>query len=127
MTRRSLVATLALFAVLCTAAPAVAEDGDGREVRATGSCTGSSRYRLRLRAEDGKLEIRFEIDASRAGAWSVILLHERRIVYRGVVRTRTRNSELRVRRLVDDWYGRDAIGVRASGPQAETCRASTSL
>ena len=105
--------------------PAVASADDGGEVRKAGSCTGASSMNIRIRADDGKIHVELEIEGRRRGAsWSVILLRERRIAFRGDIRARKGNREVRLRRSFDDWFGRDSIVVRASGPRAETCRVS---
>lgn len=122
-----LLLALAVAGALCVSSPAAADEGDGSEVRKAGSCTGSSRSSLRVRSKDDALEVEFEIDARRSGTWNVILLHERRIVFRGPLRARGTSSSVRLRRTLADWYGRDAISVRASGPRAETCRVSAFL
>jgi hypothetical protein len=57
----------------------------------------------------------------------VILLHERRIAFRGVVRSRDDSRTVRLRRTIDDWFGRDSIVVRASGPRLESCRVSATV
>jgi hypothetical protein len=114
-------------AALCLPLMAAADDGDGkrREVRRAGTCTGSSKANLRVRAEDGEIRVRFEIDTRAAGSrWRVVLLHERRIAYRGVLRAKRSGGEVELRRVVDDWFGTDALVVRAIGPRGETCRAS---
>ena len=117
---------LATCAVL--SAPAVASAGDGRETRKTVSCTASSRIEIRLRADDGKIRLELEIEARRTGvAWSVILLRERRIAFRGVVRARSGSREAKLRRTFADWFGRDSFVIRASGPIAETCRVSAAI
>ena len=120
-----LLAALAASAALSLPAVASADDG---EVRKAGSCTGSSSMDVRIRTDDGKLHVELEIEGRRRGvAWSVILLRERRIVFRGVVRARKNSREVRLRRTFDDWFGRDSIVIRASGPRAETCRVSASI
>jgi hypothetical protein len=122
---RRMLMLAAVAAGLALSVPTVAFAAD-REVRKAGSCTGSSRMEIRLRADDGKIRLELEIEARRAGAaWSVILLRERRIAFRGVVRARGR--EAKVRRTFEDWFGRDSFVIRASGPRSETCRVSAAI
>lgn len=123
----------ALAAAVLTAAPAARADGDSggnggedrvelqREVR----CSASSRARLRLRAEEGRISVRVEVSTRRHRApWGVVLLHERRIVFTGRMRTSASSGSLELRRSVDDWFGPDAVVVRATGPAGESCRVS---
>ena len=59
-------------------------------MRRTASCTRSGEATLRLRADDEWIRIELEIEHGRhGGKWAVILLHERRIVYRGTVGSAT--------------------------------------
>ena len=107
---------------------AVAEDGnDGRDVKRAGSCTDASSVMLRLRARDDVIRVELELDSRRGSRWTVILLHERRIVFRGVLRTGRSGGALRLRRSVPDWFGRDTVVARAAGPRAEICRVSAAL
>lgn len=102
---------------------AVADEGD-RDIRRSGTCTGSSSAGLRVRAEDGEIELELEIETLRAvGRWQAIVLHDRRIVFRGSVPRRDSRS-VRLRRTLRDYYGRETMTIRASGPRAETCRVS---
>jgi hypothetical protein len=117
------VVLAAVVAALALPTAAAADD----DVRRTGSCTRSSEIELELRANNGVIRVELEIETGRRGArWRVILLHERRTVFRGVVRTRS-NGSLELRRRVPDWFGTDTVVVRASGPRAETCRVSAAL
>ena len=117
------VALAAVVAALALPVAAAADD----DVRRTGSCTRSSEIELELRADDGAIRVELEIETGRRRArWRVILLHERRTVFRGFVRTRS-NGSLELRRSVPDWFGTDTVVVRASGPRAETCRVSAAL
>jgi hypothetical protein len=121
------LAAVLLAAALLLPLAAAADDDPREEVRRPGTCTRSSDVELRLRAEDGRIRVDLEIETGRSGAsWSIIVLHERRTAFRGAARTRS-NGSLELRRSIPDWYGRDTVVVRASGPRAETCRASATL
>jgi hypothetical protein len=122
-----LLAAVAACAALALPAVAAADD-DEREARRAGTCTGSSRATIRLRAEDGEIQVEFEIvTRSRTRAWRVVLLHERRVAFQGPIRPRSGGRSVRLRRNVADWFGRDTIVVRASGPGIETCRATATV
>ena len=71
---------------------------------------------LRLKRDDDAIELRFELDQSRAGAlWRVVLVHERRVVWKADA-TKTRvNGSLEVRRNLRDLPGADTITARAWG------------
>ena len=81
---------------------------------------------IRLRPDDDAIRVELEIRTRRKGsAWNVILLHERRTAFRGVIRSR--GDTVRLRRTIANWFGRDSIVVRASGPRLETCRVSAAV
>lgn len=112
-----------MFLALALAAPAVADD----DVRVQGTCGEGAECRLRLRADDGSIRVEFRVDSERSGErWRVALVHERRVVWRGRVRTRSGGS-FRVRRTVPDFEGADQVSVRASGPGGNTCQAEATL
>jgi hypothetical protein len=122
----ALVAAVGLALVLPVGA--VADDGeDGRDVRRTGSCTDASSVTLRLQARDDVIRVELELDSRPGSRWTVILLHERRIVFRGVLRTGRSGGGLRLRRSVPDWFGRDTLVARATGPRGASCRVSAAL
>lgn len=121
------VVLVALVAALALPFAAAADDEPRDDVRRTGSCTRSSGIELELRARDGAIRVELRIETGRRGSrWGVILLHERRTAFRSVLRTRS-NGSLELRRSVPDWFGTDTVVVRATGPRAETCRASAAL
>jgi hypothetical protein len=129
---RTTCVVLLVLAALCAAlalplSATAGEDDGGDDVRRTGSCTGSSETRLRLRADDDTIRIELEVETRRRrSTWTVILLHERRIAFRGRLRARDDGS-VRLRRTVPDWFGSDTVAARAVGPGPETCRVSASL
>lgn len=126
---KTLLATVAALAVALTLPVAASAGGvdEDDDVRVRKACSRGSTTTLRVRADDGVLEVELRVEPRRrVGAWSVVLLHERRIVYRGRL-SGTGGGSVRLRRNVPDLYGRDAVTARASGPLRETCRVSATI
>jgi hypothetical protein len=125
-TRKTLaVAAVALAATLVLPLRAAADDGDDREVRVARSCSRGSETTLRARTDDGSIRVEVRIDAAQPGPWRVIFLHERRIAFRGTLRTSS--GDVRLRRTVRDLYGRDSLVIRSTGPRGESCRIAAAL
>jgi hypothetical protein len=124
MKRALLLASIALV-VVQGAFAAPAKDGD--EVRVKARCTGGARAELRLRARDDGIEVRFEVERGRPGAWSVTLVHERRVAWKGRYRVRRAGGSFEVRRTIADLAGADSVTARALGPRGSTCRADGTL
>jgi hypothetical protein len=122
------ILVLALVAIaLALPAEALAGRVDDDDVRVTARCSGRSTASLRLRRDDGALRVELRVETVRSGApWRVVLLHDRRLAFRRALRTGGGGS-LRVRRVLPDWFGRDTIVARATGPRGETCRASATI
>ena len=117
---RPIAATL--FLLLALATPAFAED-----VRASGTCGRGATAELRLDDHDGEIRVEFRVRSRRSRErWRVALVHERRVVWRGKVRTRS-NRSFRIRRSVADFEGADEVSARASGPRGNTCQATATL
>ncbi len=130
----SLRSLLPLPAVACTlllalAPSAMARDGgEGSEARVNGACGRGASSELRLRARDGAISVEFRVRRHRRGeAWRVALVHERRVEWRGTLRTSGSSGSLRLRRTLRDLDGPDQVTVRASGPRGLTCEASATL
>jgi hypothetical protein len=131
------MAVLRLVLLLCAAAvvaagvpaPARADrgsDGD-REARVSTRCAGGATSQLRLRSHDGSIRLEFELKRRRAReSWRVVIVHERRVSWRGTLRTGDSGS-FRVRRSLDDYEGVDRVTVRAAGPRGLTCETSARL
>jgi hypothetical protein len=52
--------------------PAVGKNGNDNRVIKTGSCTDGSRWKLKVKPDDGRLEVEFEVDQNRNGVrWNV--------------------------------------------------------
>ncbi len=117
--------TALILVLLLLIAPAAARADD--DVRRSGVCGAGASSELRLQPHDGGIRVRFEVDAHRAGRkWRFVLVHERRVVWRGQRRTGS-GGHVRIRRQIANFAGADFVSVRASGPHGNTCSASATL
>ena len=124
MTKRSAVLTAALTAALALlalgAGPAFAKDGD---VLVRGTCTGASTAKLKLSAENGRIEVDLEVDQNRNGVpWKVVLTRNGAKVAQLTRVTRAPSGSFEARRLVADGAGTDVIRATATR-NGERCSA----
>ncbi len=124
--RTLVVLLLTGLLVLAVPVTAHADDGDEADVRVERSCSARSTVRLRVRTrDDDELRVDYTVrTARRGGVWSIVVVHERRIAWRGRVRTGSSSGDLSRRLTLPDWPGRDTVTVRGLGPGGEICRAS---
>ena len=116
-----LIAATALL-MLALAAPALAKG-----VRSSGTCGSGAAAELRLDEHENEIRVEFRVRSRRTREhWRVTLVHERRVVWRGKLRTRSDRS-FRVRRSMADYEGADEVSARASGPNGNTCQATATL
>ena len=123
MSKRSVLLTvvsLTALALLAVGQPALAKDGD---VLVRGTCTGKSTSKLKLSAENGRIEVEFEVDQNRNGVrWNVVLTRGGTRVAELARVTRAPSGSFEARRLVSNPAGADI--VRATAHRAgETCSA----
>ena len=101
--------------------------GGDRDARVNGRCSKGASSQLRLRARDGSIRVEFEVKRRKPReSWRVVFVHERRVAWRGTVRT-TSSGSFRVRRSYGDYEGADNVTARATGPRGLTCQASATL
>jgi hypothetical protein len=97
---------------------------------------------LRLEAEDGEED---EVDIGIPGGdsgiavdlrvrvrrpvvvWRLVLLHERRIVYRGTRRSSGSGYVLRYGRRVPEWLGRQTVVARLATDSGRMCRLEATI
>ena len=123
------IALTALLLPLGAPTVAAADDGGGSrgEARVATACGSGTRAELRVRERDGDL-LRIELELStpqRGSLWSVVIVHERRLVFSG--RLLASRGSLAVRRTVRNWFGEDRVVARATGPGGMTCRLAGSV
>ena len=106
-------ATLGLtgLAVLSTA-PAHA--GDDYRVIRTGSCSAYGTWKLKAKADDGRIEVEFEVDTNRNGqTFDVALRRDGSLVWSGTRTTQAPSGSFSVERRISNSAGDDVIVGRA--------------
>lgn len=125
MYRRTVLAMVLLALALPGSALA---RGGGDDVRATASCGRGASAELRVRSHHGAIEVEYRVRRARAGErWSVALVHERRVAWRGRASTSDSGGGFRIRRTLPDFGGADEITARATNARGLTCQASATL
>jgi hypothetical protein len=121
-TIRTSIAALALVAVglgaTGTSASADARGsgsgGDDDRVIRTGSCSGSADWKLKVKTDDGRLEVEGEVDSLVGGQrWRWTIRHNGSVSDRGTGTTTARSGSFEVERKVVDLAGTDALVFRA--------------
>ena len=97
-------------------------------MRAAGVCSKGVAAELRLKSEDRGIELRFKLRQTQASsAWRVALVHERRVVWKGTLRTTRQSRSFELRRTLQDLPGDDTVTASAWGPRGLGCRATATL
>lgn len=96
--------------------------GDDDRVITTGSCSAGARWKLKVKTDDGRLEVEGEVDTNRAGqAWAWAIRHNGSVSARGTSTTTARSGSFEVERKIVDLAGTDRVAFRATYA-GQTCR-----
>lgn len=114
---RLLALALALALSVCLAAPAHAGDD---ERGAGGTCSGSSDWKLKVKTDDGGLEVEAEVDSNVVGqTWRFTLRQNGDVIAQGRKQTRGPSGSFDVERQVEDTNGADVFKLRAKNPSTD--------
>jgi hypothetical protein len=118
------VAALTAF----VAAPAVAQGDDDKEVRTNGSCSGSTSWKMKAKADDGRIEVESEVDSNKVGQnWNWKLKDNGALVSSGSSKTTGPSGSFEVERKPANRAGTDHFVFRAVNPKSgEVCRGTVS-
>lgn len=126
--KRSIPITAALT-TLALALPAASPAGDDGEIERAGKCTGGTSSEIRVRPDDGGLEVEFEVDQNRSGVpWKVKIKDNGEVVVRETAKTGGPSGSFSVERKIADRPGTDTISATARDKQSgERCTAHASI
>lgn len=125
--RRILVGAAISMLALGLSAP-VASAGDGR-VEKNGSCSGSTDWKLKVKPDNGRLEVEFEVDQNVNGQeWRVVLKDNGDRFFRGTKTTHGPSGSFEVNKRANDQAGTDQIKARARNLSSdELCKGRASI
>jgi len=120
---------LGLLAALLVAVPTAGAQGGGREVVKRGGCSGAATWKLKLKADNGRIETEFEVDQNRNGRrWRVTLFHNGAKVASAIKTTTAPSGSFEFRRLVANRAGTDRITAKAVAlANGQTCRGTATF
>ena len=99
------------------------------DVRRAGTCTLSSRAKIKLSPEDGRVEVEFEVDENRVGSrWGVTLKRNGKVVRSRAAVTRAPSGSFEVRAVIAPGSPRTRVAaVARRAATGEVCRAVATL
>jgi len=104
----------AFVTALALVVPAGMAWAGNNDVIETGSCDGSSEWKLKLSEEDGRIEAEFEVDQNVSGdRWRVRIRHDGDFAFRGTRTTRGASGSFEVRIVENNTAGSDVFRARA--------------
>jgi hypothetical protein len=122
MVRRTAAAAVAAAVMMtfATAVPATAGDDDEKIRR--GSCSGSANWKLKVKPDDGRLEVEAEIDSNVSGqTWHWRIKHNGSVSARGTKTTSGPSGSFDVERRMSNLAGTDTFRLRATHG-SQVCR-----
>jgi hypothetical protein len=110
------LATLTTAAALALGAPAYASHGgDDDRVIKTGACSDGARWKLKVKTDDGRLEVEGEVDSNRSGqTWRWKIKDNGSLAAKGTATTGGRSGSFSVERTIADRAGTDNVTFRAT-------------
>ncbi len=129
MNIRTALVTAALVGItlpLVSGAPALAKDG---EVIREGNCAGSTDWKVKVKPDDGKLEVEGEVDSNKVGqTWNWRIVHNGTIEATGSAKTVAPSGSFSVERRLTNRAGVDTFTFRAVNPASgEICKGTVSI
>lgn len=103
-------------------------DRDRIEIRKPGSCGAGATSKIKVKPDDGRIEVEFEVDRNRSGErWKVTISRDGKVTNRGTGVTGGRSGSFSFERHISNLPGADRISARAVGPGGRTCTATATL
>jgi len=128
MNRRlnALAAVAASAAVSAAVLVAVPAQATSVGVIRTGSCSGSTDWKLKAKPDDGRLEVEWEVDSNRVGqTWTWTIRHDGVLKASGTRTTLAPSGSFSVERRIADAAGVHRItGYAKNAATGEICRGS---
>lgn len=117
MTKLSLaLVSMSTASLIALGAPAQASHGGGDDDRVvkSGSCTDGARWKLKVKTDDGRLEVEAEVDTNQSGqAWRWKIKDNGSVAAKGTATTVGRSGSFSVERKIANQSGTDQVTFKA--------------
>lgn len=103
--------------------------GGNGEVITRGNCSGQTDWKLKVKPDDGRLELEFEVDQNVNGqSWNVRIKQNGSRIFTGTRITHAPSGSFELERRPDDLAGTDRFVARATNRSTgETCVGRVSI
>jgi hypothetical protein len=121
--------TLIAFTVAALVALPATAGASGDDIRNAGTCTGSSSSKIKVKPDDGRIQVEFEVDQNKSGQkWKVKIKDNSQTVFSGSATTRGASGSFSLEKRIPDQSGSDAItAVGRNKSSGERCTASATI
>jgi hypothetical protein len=128
MRKRTIAIAITSLLGLIGAAGAGAASSDD-EIRNAGDCSGSSSSKIKVKPDDGRIEVEFEVDQNKSGEkWKVKIKDNGEVAAKEVMTTHGASGSFSLERKITDQAGSDKItGVAKNKSSGERCTASATI
>lgn len=125
--RLTALAIIPIAATVALVPPASAKGGG--DVRAPGSCSAGTSWKLKAKPDDGRIELELEIDSNRVGqTWAVTITDNGARVFAGSRVTAAPSGSFELRLRPANRAGTDSFVAAARNARTgETCRGGVRL
>ena len=107
-------AMLAIGAPALTSSASASHGGDDDRVIKTGSCSGGADWKLKVKTDDGRLEVEGEVDSNKSGQrWNWKIKDNGSVAAKGSATTGGRSGSFSVERKISNLAGTDTVVFRA--------------
>jgi hypothetical protein len=126
MRRTICTATIGVLAALLVPGAASAS---GDDVRNAGRCSDASSSKIKVKPDDGGIEVEFEVDQNVNGAnWKVKIKDNSEIVFQGSATTSAPSGSFSLERRIADRSGPDEVlAVGRNKATGERCTATATI
>jgi hypothetical protein len=124
--KRTIATAGAILAGLMASATALASDD---EIRHDGTCSGSSSSEIKVKPDDGRIEVEFEVDQNKSGEkWKVKIKDNGETAVKKTMTTHGPSGSFSLERKIADRTGKDEIvGKAKNKASGERCSATATL
>ncbi len=110
-------------------APSAGLASGSDDIRNAGKCDGGSTSKIKVKPDDGRIEVEFEVDQNVNGEkWKVKIKDNDEVVFSGSAKTKAPSGSFSIEQRIDDQPGSDkVVAVGRNKGDGERCTATATI